>query len=150
MSVLSRERRRHLVDALMQLLRAEIPADESSWVRHDSGTISPLGIHEIEAVSVRRGRNGPSVSHGSVGMGAREGFVQGCIDEKNDKSATYRAAMPGAEQWLLLVTGYRPASGVWHVIVQEHVYRSAFDRTFCVDYHDKLAFEVTTTPVPER
>lgn len=78
-------------------------------------------------------------------VGERERFVQVRIDAKNAKVASYRAALPGPELWLLLVTSsFR--SAVWNAVFDGHVYRSAFDRTFCLDAyaHVRRVIEVAT------
>jgi hypothetical protein len=78
-------------------------------------------------------------------MGTGPGFVQSRIDAKNGLVERYRSNMGGSEQWLLLVAGYRAASGIWCSVIENRAYTSAFDRTFCLDYYDEKAFELTTT-----
>jgi hypothetical protein len=117
---------------------------------YEQPELEAMGIGELDAVYVDAARE-VQVLSGTHGDDLRHGFVQSGIDEKNEKVAAYRENMSGAkEQWLLVLAGIRGASGVWHVVIKDHVYVSTFDRTFCLDAYDDVAFEVRTVPPPEK
>jgi len=147
LSVLTRDRYGRLLSSLTDLVLSRLPGD-GEHLHHERELLGAAGIEEVDSVAVFH-RAEAAAGSATNGLGSGPGFVQSRIDVKNDLVEGYRTNMGGAEQWLLLVIGFRAASGIWCSIIEERVYASAFDRTFCIDYYDDKAFELTTTP-PSR
>ncbi len=108
---------------------------------HDYDALQARGTQCVLEASVD-GSGGATT--GFTGTGKRAPFVQQCIDPKNGKVTEYRAAMPGADQWLLLVAGVDLRSGIWSRVLEDPVFVSAFERTFYVDGYDSRIFELKT------
>ena len=136
----SGERRKQLVDELVKLVVGDLPIRDH--LTHETDEFERIGIHEVQWMMVIERDDKAIAGSTSHGIGPRHDHVQAGIDKKKGKLESYRGNMPGAPQWLLLVTGFRTASGVWCAVLEGREYVSGFDRVFCMDYYDGKAFEV--------
>ena len=137
-----REQMRAHADAIVALVEGHQRRGAPMREYKLRGFLNRNGLPFLKAVHVGPGL---AVWTSETAVGQREPFVQDRIDAKNGKVASYRAALPGRELWLLLVTNsFR--SAVWNAVFDGHVYRSAFDRTFCLDAyaHVRRVIDVAT------
>jgi hypothetical protein len=131
---------RQHVDALVSLVRVHLQ-ERRGDKKYTLDELRPFGVSYLADVTVREGS---FVTIGHRASGRRSPFVQGCIDAKSSKAATYRARLDVSELWLLLLAGVGFRSGVWSAEIEGQVFASAFDRIFCLDAFEKRAFEVAT------
>lgn len=141
LSALTRTQYAHQLATLRNLVLARLPKDEE-FFKYEHEALVAAGADAIDAIHVFP-RDEAAAGHATHGPGTGGGFVQLGIDAKNSLAGDYRRNMPGAEQWLLLVVGFRSASGIWSAVIENRSYTSAFNRTFCLDYYDNKAFELS-------
>jgi hypothetical protein len=128
--------RKRVITGLLDL--AQDPARPKGVIRRPE--LLSRGLDALMAASLEPSDQGITVITGRNARGRGTVFVQDCIAAKDAKVPLYRSRIPpGAELWLLLVSGASFASGV-SVPPADPPFETAFDRVFFLDCTDRWRF----------